>query len=767
MNVRDIENFYNSYKQNLSSISRLEKKLLGESYSYEKWYDTLLVKSETLRDIYAHNLKEYSRIITYIIEHPDELSDEVNAEILTHVDFFLSEGYRDYGVTVPVIRAILPYWISKGNPGKIMDCYYFLGQALLSGRYYGEACNAFSKALECFDDIFDCSELYWTYRMMCAAYFRLLSYVGLKRINEESLLEYYSTAMNIWQDERISDRIISQKKKNSIGSILRNLICVAVSEMIDNGQLPGAKLAAIVKEEYAFEQMSGESDVRCCSGEAVYHKYLRASGRISVEEYRDFLTKEVNTERERFFAGFSYGTWDFVALFDDELTDEVFSSDKLFFMNPSFTYVNFALCELLGVTDSPAQARDICLSIYRYFMELPHISGESMVDVLLYRILSVMSAHMEDEEIMCDCILNLLVHRQIPTAIHVTMVAKLAEDIVDEMLRLHPEYFMGIFGLTTIGEIQDNAGRIKHLAYNSGICHDVGKLVCTDVINLQVRKILNEEFDAIKAHPSAGATLLNGSRALSDYSNVALCHHLFNDNSKGYPADVRIPDTPERIIIEVITVCDSIDAMSDNLGRNYAAAKSMETIMDELSEQAGTRYSARVVEFLKKNSELTDRVQTLLYEERARVNYDIYRRYVYPDTHFMPGDEKFIRALQYDELPEMAQLLDYDYETVLERFEKCPEYSLVMRDGYGNMYGNIFCIVKEECLYVTYIKVLDGCRRTGLGSMLLGYAERMAHEDGIGRVYLREVTQNHYDKFGWHNGYIHSEETPGWFEKNI
>jgi len=252
------------------------------------------------------------------------------------VDFFLSEGFRDYGVTVPVIKAVLPFWEKKGNPGKIMDCYYFYGVSLLNSRYYGEACNSFESAINCFEDMFDCAEPYWTYRMMCAAYFRLLSYVGLDRYSESVLLDCYYKALELWTDTRIPDWMISQKKKKSVVSILRNLICYAVSEMIDNGQLPGAKLIAIVKEEYIYEQEIGESDIRCCSGEAVFHKYLRASGKISVEEYRCFLTEEVNREKERFFAGYSYGTWDFVALFDDELSDEIFSADKLFFMNPSF-----------------------------------------------------------------------------------------------------------------------------------------------------------------------------------------------------------------------------------------------------------------------------------------------------------------------------------------------------------------------------------------------------------------------------------------------
>jgi len=111
--------------------------------------------------------------------------------------------------------------------------------------------------------------------------------------------------------------------------------------------------------------------------------------------------------------------------------------------------------------------------------------------------------------------------------------------------------------------------------------------------------------------------------------------------------------------------------------------------------------------------------------------------------------------------------MGYDFEETVCRYNACPEYCFVMHDGYGNMYGNLFCTIKNNDLYVEHIQVLDGFRRNGFGSLLLSYAERMAHEDGFSRVLVREVTENHYDKFGWHNGYIHCEEHTGWFEKNI
>lgn len=140
-------NFFITITKEVSVAYHIWKKLLKESYSYEKWYATLLQKSETLRDIYVQNLKEYQDVIGFVTAHPDSLSEEVLTQLLTHVDFFINEGFHDYGVTVPVLYAMQPYWEEKGLPGKNMDCHFFLGVSLGESHYFKEACDEFTKAL--------------------------------------------------------------------------------------------------------------------------------------------------------------------------------------------------------------------------------------------------------------------------------------------------------------------------------------------------------------------------------------------------------------------------------------------------------------------------------------------------------------------------------------------------------------------------------------------------------------------------------------------
>ena len=762
MNRRDVELFYNNYKKSIVDIARLERRLLKESYSYEKWYDVMIAQSKTLRDIYAQNLKEYDNVIKYAVEHADELSDEVNAELLVHVDFFLSEGFRDYGVTVPVIKAILPYWERVGNPGKVMDCNYFLGISLFNSHYCGEACNAFTAALSCFDDFMECPEPYWTYRMMCAAYYRLLAYVELNRFNDSILLEYYQEAYNLWTDPRVEDWMESPTKKAAIPEILRVTLCSALNQMLDNGDIPSEELLGILVEQFECEQNGSKSTI----AQVVYSKYLRMTGRMRPNEYEDALIgirdKSISNHSERY----TYGLWEFTALFDDELPDETFSPDKLFHVNTSFQYVKYVLSELLMITESEQLRGEISQEMYRYFLEMPALQADGYIDSALYPILAVLVARCTDRDLLIDCILNLTVHRQIVTAIHVTMVARLARCVVRHMLPVNPEYFCGIAELNTVEDVLAHPDIIEDFAYKASVCHDIGKLTCTDVIRLQNRKILNEEFERIKNHSIAGASILMNSETLFDYAFVALCHHIFDDESRGYPLGAVMPMDSSKIIVEIVTICDSIDAMSDTLGRNYATSKDMDTIVKELAAESGSRYSGRVVRFLTSSPVLIEDLNKELYENRIQVNYDIYRRYVVPDTKFRPEDEKYIAVLEESETEYVFNTLGLNVESHTKLYSSCRDYSYVIKDGRDTLYGILMCEPRGNDLWVRQGYVLKNARRQGIGSLMMHHLENAAFEAGIEYIYVPEKIKGHYDKFAWHNGFI-STDKEGWLAKRI
>ena len=76
---------------------------------------------------------------------------------------------------------------------------------------------------------------------------------------------------------------------------------------------------------------------------------------------------------------------------------------------------------------------------------------------------------------------------------------------------------------------------------------------------------------------------------------AALYHHCYYNGKGGYPNDV--PSCPPEIkgIVDALSVADSLDAATDNIGRCYNLAKPFRTLLEELRAQSGTRYAPNVV----------------------------------------------------------------------------------------------------------------------------------------------------------------------------
>ena len=100
--------------------------------------------------------------------------------------------------------------------------------------------------------------------------------------------------------------------------------------------------------------------------------------------------------------------------------------------------------------------------------------------------------------------------------------------------------------------------------------------------------------------------LSNGTSKVLNYDNIARGHHKLYDNSKGYPTTFSTAALPEKILIDLVTVADCIDAATDTVGRSYSKGKSLTDMKRELSEGAGTRYTPYIAEPMEDTKVLAD-----------------------------------------------------------------------------------------------------------------------------------------------------------------
>lgn len=755
MDRRIIEIFYNTYKNSIRTINTLENKLLQESYSYERWYSSLQEKSQTIRELYTENEELYGLAIEQMLRDSEQLTEPVAQTYLTHIDFFMSEGYRDYGAVMPVLNLLIPFYERRNAKEQIFDCYFFKALAIMETRNYPEAAEWFMRALGVYGDLYECTEDYRQFRMMCAYFERLLALCMQEHTDQEQILQAYSSAREVWI-ERVPEGFLTDKKKSAADSILRTLAGSAVYFAKMRGEEPLPQLLHILSEEY---ETVGESSYAVS---LMMHKIQWMDGQIDQEQYVSCLMSLYQKAQEQFKDGYTYDAEEFNILFDDELADEEFDGAKLFYTNPSFQYVYFVIPELLEHASGQLTTQTLWAEIQRYYTGLPYINGQSVIDYLIERHLKMILPYSADvpyigaEEPTNFLLGDIFVHRQCCTAIHSLMVSELAETIMEYLVKNHPEEAKQLF--ENEWEIFGGGEGLIKAAKTAGMCHDTGKIYCTDIINLQARHIQDTEFAMIKEHPRCGASILRESPVLRVYADVAEGHHKTYDGTGGYPVDFDNTASPIRGLIDLITICDSIDAATDGLGRNYTRAKTFHQVLGELKQGAGRRYNDRIVALMAQDEQLIAQIEDEVGARRAQLQYKVYRLFVERGVTFDRKDEKYVRSCMGGDLKHIAAFYEGTREELAYVYHNSRRYRYLLTNGRGRVFGVIFAQPAESGspesgLDITHVLVDRNYRRQGCGSMLVSHLVDMAYSRGIYRIYMPEVVEGHYDKFGWRNGF--------------
>ena len=132
----------------------------------------------------------------------------------------------------------------------------------------------------------------------------------------------------------------------------------------------------------------------------------------------------------------------------------------------------------------------------------------------------------------------------------------------------------------------------------------------------------------IKMHSGWSADILARNEKLSAYRDIALGHHKSYDGKTGYPAEYDNHASKYRILTDILTVCDSMDAATDAYGRNYPRGKTFEKVFAEFESMKGTRYNPEIIDFIRTHEALFLQLKEITSKEaRGDFYYHIYRKY--------------------------------------------------------------------------------------------------------------------------------------------
>lgn len=213
--------------------------------------------------------------------------------------------------------------------------------------------------------------------------------------------------------------------------------------------------------------------------------------------------------------------------------------------------------------------------------------------------------------------------------VHIHSVAAFAKVITGHLLKREPELFVGMPGYDTLDDVVRHKAEIEDFAYHASICHDFGKILIADTIHTYGRKLIDDEMECIRAHPSLGAYLISKHADTAPYEDIARGHHKWFNDKGGYPADFSFANSPYKTMISIIACADCLDAATDSIGRSYKKGKTLDEFIEELEEGSGTRYAPYLFDLLSEPSvkaELEDLI-VKVREENYRKTYFALKKY--------------------------------------------------------------------------------------------------------------------------------------------
>lgn len=224
---------------------------------------------------------------------------------------------------------------------------------------------------------------------------------------------------------------------------------------------------------------------------------------------------------------------------------------------------------------------------------------------------------------------ELNVATQVTTYAHSVNVAMIARELMEGILEYQPELLKGALGKIRHGKVLLNSKKCLDFIYEAAFYHDIGKNGIISTVNNDYRPLTDEEYAIIKTHPALGAELLKIAPSLYEkYHDTTLGHHKWYNGKGGYPEDFDNTKSPKRILIDIITLSDCMQAATERIGRNYREGKTFDMVMEEFRKGAGTKFNPDLVKFIDTHDDVARDLAVLINDAWVDIYFNIYSKFM-------------------------------------------------------------------------------------------------------------------------------------------
>lgn len=225
----------------------------------------------------------------------------------------------------------------------------------------------------------------------------------------------------------------------------------------------------------------------------------------------------------------------------------------------------------------------------------------------------------------------LTVSTQVTTYAHSVHVSLIAKVLMKGIFKYRPELLVGSLGDLQVTEILKHQAEYLDFIDHAALYHDVGKNAMPGVISNDYRPLTDYEFFNIKRHPALGLNFLAIDPSLKKYHDTTLGHHKWYNGKGGYPQEFDNTKSPKRILIDIVTLADCMQAATEKVGRNYKGDKTFDVVMGEMRRDAGVRYNPDLVELIDEHKDLAEAIDVLVDKGWLDIYYNIYSQFFNPE----------------------------------------------------------------------------------------------------------------------------------------
>ncbi len=599
--------------------------------------DVLNIRSIKIRKTISETNKLIEKYVTPYIEHPDLITADI-ASSLQNLAEKLS-GYKenlDNGLAFDIRTALTIYAKKINNLNLYIENLFFKGLSL----FYLDSNLFRTEMSNCYEEIISYSNRYAefdrpTRNIIVRAYGN--HYISAHVDDLDDRFRRFDLAIDFWTNTaqkvdpdfpwHLYFRNVEENLCSSVNTALR-------SENIDyiNEEYTARYLDSATRlyEETIKGKIFDSHDYTSTEVKSLY--FLRTAqyynNIISIKQLTDF-----------FYEVYKQATHDY-------------DYDNLY-KKLHVTALYFYYLEFIPEEDLPPDKRKLIIDeieadVYEYAMHIPHTVSRSHVSTLLANFAIGADKVFDDFEYL-KLLLSLTVFRHIPTFVHSVMVGKITYVILEYLCKYNPESFVSLPGINNVTDAREKLDQVLLFSWYASLSHDIGKIIYSHMVSFYVRRLNDKEFEMIKQHTTRSEGFIrkspnfisvdkiwelfkplqhneesDDSDLFSCISDIALGHHRSYDGSFGYPADFDNLASPVKLIIDVITIADSIDAATDSVGRSYAHEKTLADMKDDILSQIGTRYSPTVANLIFDNKDLYQAIDNLITCDRYSVYYSCF-----------------------------------------------------------------------------------------------------------------------------------------------